>query len=418
MFALEPLAELRAILEERRAAGRGARRASAEAIPLGRRLGRRGLHRPGVPLVRERRRASPRSRACCGPAACWRGSGTRRSTRTRSRRATGRGWTSCTRRCRRPRFDGRPPRGRRPSARSTRARSSTSTRSSRDDVLAFSASTSWIASRDDRDEVLAGLASLLPEGEYTFHDADELRRGRRVPELGLSFGNLAETYHRIRPPYSQALLDRAQEALELERGRACARPRRRDRPPDRGATRAASRTSSPSSRTSGCARCTAERSREARRRFRSTRRASTPSSWARRSTGSIPRRRSRSSSACSGRRGGLAIVSTHWWETEPPLPDAALQLLSEPWQRFQPPSAVRPGTTLSTVPVRAAPLRAVRTRSDRRRRDAARALLDDELARGAAAEERASLFARVRPLLAGQYRLPLSHELAWTRLAR
>jgi SAM-dependent methyltransferase len=41
--------------------------------------------------------------------------------------------------------------------------------SSRDDVLAFSASTSWIANRDDRDEVLVGLASLLPESEYTFH---------------------------------------------------------------------------------------------------------------------------------------------------------------------------------------------------------------------------------------------------------
>ena len=41
-------------------------------------------------------------------------------------------------------------------------------RSSRDEVLAFSASTSWVANRDDRDEVLAGLASLLPEGEYTF----------------------------------------------------------------------------------------------------------------------------------------------------------------------------------------------------------------------------------------------------------
>jgi SAM-dependent methyltransferase len=41
-------------------------------------------------------------------------------------------------------------------------------RSSRDDVLAFSASTSWIANRDDRDEVLAELAALLPEGEYTF----------------------------------------------------------------------------------------------------------------------------------------------------------------------------------------------------------------------------------------------------------
>lgn len=41
-------------------------------------------------------------------------------------------------------------------------------RSSRDEVLAFSASTSWIANRDDRDEVLAELAAMLPEGEYTF----------------------------------------------------------------------------------------------------------------------------------------------------------------------------------------------------------------------------------------------------------
>ena len=41
-------------------------------------------------------------------------------------------------------------------------------RSSHDEVLAFSASTSWIAHRDDRDELLAELASLLPEGEYTF----------------------------------------------------------------------------------------------------------------------------------------------------------------------------------------------------------------------------------------------------------
>ena len=41
-------------------------------------------------------------------------------------------------------------------------------RSSCDEVLAFAASVSWIANRGDRDEVLAELASLLPEGEYTF----------------------------------------------------------------------------------------------------------------------------------------------------------------------------------------------------------------------------------------------------------
>jgi len=41
--------------------------------------------------------------------------------------------------------------------------------SSRDEVLAFAASVSWIASRDDCDEVLAELGSLLPDGDYTFH---------------------------------------------------------------------------------------------------------------------------------------------------------------------------------------------------------------------------------------------------------
>jgi SAM-dependent methyltransferase len=41
-------------------------------------------------------------------------------------------------------------------------------RSSREDVLAFSASTSWIASRDDCDEIRAELAAMLPEGDYTF----------------------------------------------------------------------------------------------------------------------------------------------------------------------------------------------------------------------------------------------------------
>ncbi|MHB8643790.1 MAG: class I SAM-dependent methyltransferase [Gaiellaceae bacterium] len=40
--------------------------------------------------------------------------------------------------------------------------------SSRDDVLAFAASVSWIASRDDRAQVLEGLGALLPEGDYVF----------------------------------------------------------------------------------------------------------------------------------------------------------------------------------------------------------------------------------------------------------
>jgi SAM-dependent methyltransferase len=40
--------------------------------------------------------------------------------------------------------------------------------SPREDVLALAASVSWIAMRDDRDEILAELARLLPPGEYRF----------------------------------------------------------------------------------------------------------------------------------------------------------------------------------------------------------------------------------------------------------
>ena len=40
--------------------------------------------------------------------------------------------------------------------------------SSREDVLAFAASVSWIAMRDDRAQVLEELAALLPAGDYVF----------------------------------------------------------------------------------------------------------------------------------------------------------------------------------------------------------------------------------------------------------
>ena len=38
-------------------------------------------------------------------------------------------------------------------------------------------------------------------------------------------------------------------------------------------------------------------------------------------------------------RGGLAVIWTHWWETEPPLSDTALELLSGPYQRSLSPSS-------------------------------------------------------------------------------
>jgi SAM-dependent methyltransferase len=41
-------------------------------------------------------------------------------------------------------------------------------RSSREEVLAFAASVSWIAGRDDREQILDELGALLPPGNYVF----------------------------------------------------------------------------------------------------------------------------------------------------------------------------------------------------------------------------------------------------------
>jgi SAM-dependent methyltransferase len=52
--------------------------------------------------------------------------------------------------------------------------------STRDDVLAFAASVSWVANRDDRDEVLAELAEMLPEGDYVFRMRAHVEWAHRV----------------------------------------------------------------------------------------------------------------------------------------------------------------------------------------------------------------------------------------------
>ena len=115
-------------------------------------------------------------------------------------------------------------------------------------------------------------------------------------------------------------------------------------------------------------------------------------------------------------RGGLAIVWTHWWETEPPLPDDALDLFRaaqdrvatqrpEPWDNAFDDSPFEPlqhedfeeGLAVDTETL----LEMYSTTS-------ALAALPHE--------ERAVLFARVRPLLGNSYRLPIKHRLTWTRL--
>ena len=238
-----------------------------------------------------------------------------------------------------------------------------------------------------------------------------------MPELGLSFGNLAETYHRIRPPYSQPLLDRAQEALELEVDA---------RVLDLAA---------------GTGRLTEELHRrfadvvavEPDERMRAVHRGALAGS-----AEEIPLDEASVDAVFVGEafhwfdpqvaipelervlrpRGGLAIVSTHWWETEPPLPDAALQVLSEPWERSQPLRRPPWDDAFDGSPFE--PLRYERA-EDELTVDLETLLTLYSTTSSLAAlppEERASLFERVRPLLAGPYRLPLRHELVWTRLAR
>jgi SAM-dependent methyltransferase len=235
--------------------------------------------------------------------------------------------------------------------------------------------------------------------------------------LARSFGNVAETYHRTRPRYSQPLLDFAQRVLEL------------------------SRRATVLDLAAGTGRLT----HELAQRFDDVI-AVEPDDEMRKliddgqavagSAEAIPLPDASVDAVFVGEafhwfdaaaaidevarvlrpRGGLALISVHWWETEPPLPEAALELLSRPYKRSlaqrNPPwdqafigSPFEPlqkelfvdGITLDPVAL----LELYSTTSS------LAALQPDE---------RAALFSEVRPLLAGSYRLPIRHELAWTRL--
>jgi SAM-dependent methyltransferase len=114
--------------------------------------------------------------------------------------------------------------------------------------------------------------------------------------------------------------------------------------------------------------------------------------------------------------GGLAVISTHWWETEPPVPEAAIAALRAvyedsldqrrpPWQNafeespFEP---LRYEHFEEDITVDAETLLALYSTTS------SLAALE--------ASRRIALFDEIRPHLSGAYRLPIKHELGWTRL--
>ena len=238
------------------------------------------------------------------------------------------------------------------------------------------------------------------------------------PPLRLSFGRVAELYHRVRPPYSQEALDLAEEVLGLTRG----------------------------VRVLDLAAGTGRLTHELALRFAHV--VAVEPNDAMRAliddgdvlTGTaedIPLEDSSVDAVFVGEAfhwfdpelaipeiarvlrpgGGLAMIWTHWWETEPPLPDEAQELLREPWERFR--AQRRPPWDDAFLDSRFQPLRyerfvdSITVGPDE--------LLDLYATTSSLAaiepEERDALFACVRPLLEASYLLPLRHELTWTRLS-
>jgi SAM-dependent methyltransferase len=241
--------------------------------------------------------------------------------------------------------------------------------------------------------------------------------GDPIVNLGQSFGRVAETYHRVRPEYSQEVLDRAQAALGLDAG-ACV------------LDLAAGTGRMTSELVQRFARVIAVEPDDAMRALIADGDVLAGAAEA------IPLADASVDAVFVGEafhwfdaveaieeialvlhpRGGLALISTHWWETEPPLADAAQELLRGPYLRFS--AQRKPRWDEAFVDSPFEPLQYERFEEELTV-DANELLELYSTTSSLAAlphEEREALFAGVRPLVAGLYRLPVKHELAWTRL--
>ncbi len=236
--------------------------------------------------------------------------------------------------------------------------------------------------------------------------------------IGLSFGRVAELYDRVRPDYSQQSLDRAQEALELDS------------------------TAHVLDLAAGTGRLT----QELARRFEHVV-AVEPDDAMRRHIAAgdvlagtaedIPLPSESVDAVFVGEafhwfdatravpevarvlrpRGGVALFSNLWWETEPPLPQPAADLLRAPYVASGRADAVETWRDVFEQ----SPFEPLRDETF-----AAEKIVDAELLlamyettsslAALSARERRELTGKVRPLLLPTYRLPIRVELTWTRL--
>jgi ubiquinone/menaquinone biosynthesis C-methylase UbiE len=118
-------------------------------------------------------------------------------------------------------------------------------------------------------------------------------------------------------------------------------------------------------------------------------------------------------------RGGLVLLWNDWWETEPPIPEAASELLREPYERsgrsFQADVHAWRGAFdgSSFEPPREQRLRGETTRSAE---GLATLFCSTSSTASLDPAEREALRRRLLGLLSGEYRLPVEVELVWTRL--
>jgi len=239
-------------------------------------------------------------------------------------------------------------------------------------------------------------------------------------KLARSFGRVAELYDRVRPDYSQDSLDRAQEALELDR----------------------------SARVLDLAAGTGRLTAELARRFAhvvavepdDAMRALIPAGEVLAGTAeSIPLPDESVDAVFVGEafhwfepgpavaelarvlrpRGGVALFSNLWWETEPAVPERAAELLRQPYVASGRATAVETWREAFAAHGAFEPLHD-ETFASALDVDADRLLQMYETTSSLAAlpaNERAELVASVRPMLADRYRLPIRVELTWTRRA-